>query len=281
MNILNPYRHASANVITDNLAFCYSFTKIVSSATYTCRIRRDNDDAETDILLESSGACDINSTVSAGGTLATWIGSNNGFMVTDYDQTGNFDFTQSDKTKQAKIVDAGSWLGYKEYDGSNDIYLTSTAWTATEGSVYVKQHPTSTSTRYFLSQAKTGQIDAFSLCTSFGTGNQVRGLSIQGGAIYTWNSTNTISSLDILTYRYGSVNGHTIRINSTNETVSETGTDTGQWFGTANFTASGWTMQKGRLDRTANVGAAYREYELLGYDIEHTDSEAAIIEAIL
>ena len=155
IGLINQYRKniSGQGVSFDDLEFAYSFTKRVETATKCLRIRRDNDNAETDLLLEATGEVDINSTVSAGGTLSAWIGINNGFMVTDYDQTGAHDFTQGINSRQAKIVNAGSWLGYKEYDGINDYYLTNTQWTSQIGSVYIKTGNTNNNTRYFLNQA--------------------------------------------------------------------------------------------------------------------------------
>jgi len=139
MKIIDQYRFSSEDNIFTDLEFAFSFKKRVVGATLCLKIRRDSDDAETDLLLESSGEVDINSLVSAGGTLSTWIGSNDGYMVTDYDQKGNgYDMTQATTTRQARIVTAGAWNGFKDYTVGDCVYFSSGTYTLESGNVYVK-----------------------------------------------------------------------------------------------------------------------------------------------
>lgn len=268
-----------------NLSFVWSFTRRTLSATNACRIRRDSDDAETDLILESAlnDTCDINSSVTAGGTVSSWAGTDTIFMVTDYDQTGNgHDFTQSDKTKQASIATGGVWTGYKNYS-SGDIYKTSTQVTDQEGSVYIKAGRPNLSTRYFLSQALasgTNDNKVLSLATSFGTGNKVRILDFTP-TIKVIEGNNAIAAISIMTYRCGSVNLHTLRLDGTNETKTATSPETDNWFG--DYVDTGFTLQKGQLhwNGGAPIGTIYHEYEILGFDVEHDDTESATIEALM
>ncbi len=265
-----------------NLDMAFSFQRRVSGATLCLRIRRDNDDAETDLLLESFGECDINSMVSAGGTLAAWIGANNGFMVTDYDQTGNgYDFTQSDKTKQAKLVDATTgWLGYKGYATGN-IYYTSGSYSSAEGSVYIKMRRLDVTTRYFLSQALPSGTDddkIISLATSFGTGSKLRILDFTP-AVKTYEGDDVMGLDNVFTYRCSAANKHSIRLNSDNQILTIGGApETDNWFD--DYALTNFTLQKGQLhwDGGAPIGSTYREFEMLVFSVEHDDTESQAVE---
>lgn len=280
-NLINSFWGVDS-VVSDNLEMAFSFTKRVASATYACRIRRSSDNAETDIELESSGACDINSTVSAGGTLASWIGSNDGFMVTDYDQTGNgYDMTQSTTTKQAKIVNAGSWLGYKDYDGTDDIYYSSIDCHNTVGSVYVKADMVDTSTKYYLSQAHATTHTIFGLAADNTTSNLIRLMDFPGVSTPYSNRGHTTlpSAVNKLMYQsLGTGVGYKMRVNGTNQTI--TGTDRGWWF--SPYISASHTLQKGGLvSNWGNLYSNYNEYEILVYSVAHSDSESATVEAAM
>jgi len=74
------------------------------------RIRRSSG-GETDVFADDSYELSLNSRVSAGGTLGNWIGSDDGFVVTWYDQSTNGnDATQGTAANQPKIVSGGSIL---------------------------------------------------------------------------------------------------------------------------------------------------------------------------
>ena len=89
-------------------AVAYSFQKLRTGETYGFRIRRDNDNAETDVELESTDSITLSSTVSSGGTLGTWLGANDGYIHTFYDQSGNDnDLVQTTQSLQSKIATAG------------------------------------------------------------------------------------------------------------------------------------------------------------------------------
>lgn len=90
------------------------------------RVRRDNDDAEQDIGF-SGGLTDTAS-------LLSFTGSNNGYVVTVYDETGNGnDWFQSTAASQPQIVASGSLVSDSDgnvtmlFDGTDD-YLTQTGF---------------------------------------------------------------------------------------------------------------------------------------------------------
>lgn len=228
-NFLNSYRFGSTQILSD-LEFAFSFKKRVATATNSLRIRRDNDDAETDLILEDSGEVDINSSVSAGGTLATWIGSNNGYMVTHYDQTGNgFDMTQATKTAQARIVTAGVWNGYIDYTVGNCVYLSSSGVNLSSGCVYLKVDRITNDTLYYLSQAVSSSSSILGMGTSFSSpNNKMRLMDFQGGGTDSNLGDETIpSGVNKLMFQGDGVS-YKMRLNSTNQTI--TGTDSGTWY---------------------------------------------------
>ncbi len=96
--IQNPYSFADVTYLFDdftNALFGYSLQKLRTGQVNGVRLERSSDNAQTDVELYDSGSIDLSSTVSAGGDLSTWIGSDTGYVVTWYDQSGNgFDLTE-------------------------------------------------------------------------------------------------------------------------------------------------------------------------------------------
>ena len=80
----------------------YSVRKLRTAYTGSClRVRRSSDNAETNIGF-SSGVLDTT-------TLTTFVGANNGFITTWYDQSGNArNQTQITTANQPQIVSSGS-----------------------------------------------------------------------------------------------------------------------------------------------------------------------------
>jgi hypothetical protein len=89
--------------------------RLLSGARYNnalLRIRRSNDNAEVDVFVDSNYQLSLSSNITSrtsGTTLSTWVGSNNGFIVTWYDQSGNSNnATQSNPANQPQIVISGA-----------------------------------------------------------------------------------------------------------------------------------------------------------------------------
>ena len=108
-------------------AVAYSAARRLATA-YTgalIRVRRSSDNAEQDIGYDANNVLDQSA-------LTTFVGANNGFVVTIYDQSGNAkDATQATAVNQPRIVNLGSIdlvnsipaiLG----DGTNDTLINST-----------------------------------------------------------------------------------------------------------------------------------------------------------
>lgn len=89
----------------------YALFKLKAAYTGWClEIRRDSDNATVDVGFDSNGEFSLDSPVSAGGTLGTWIGSNSGFVRSWYNQAegpNNFPLTSSLTTNQPRVVNAG------------------------------------------------------------------------------------------------------------------------------------------------------------------------------
>jgi hypothetical protein len=82
--------------------FAYSLRKIKSDYTGSAiRVRRSNDNTEQDIGFDSNGDLDV-------AALTSFVGSNNGFIRTLYDQNGSNHAIQTNTSIQPRIVDAGT-----------------------------------------------------------------------------------------------------------------------------------------------------------------------------
>jgi len=89
----------------DNIILAYSLRKL--SSTYTgdaIRVRESSGNTEADIGFDSNGNLDESA-------LLSHVGSNNGFIVTWYDQSGNGgNLEQATTSKQPQIVSSGAVL---------------------------------------------------------------------------------------------------------------------------------------------------------------------------
>lgn len=125
MFIINPYIFATGGGFTGLLdtytgaTVAYSVRRLNSAYTGALiRVRRSSDNAETDVNPDASNTISLTSTVSAGGTFGTWIGSDSGYIAKWYDQSGNAnDAVRPTAAPQPRIVNAGSL----EVDPNNGI----------------------------------------------------------------------------------------------------------------------------------------------------------------
>lgn len=122
--LLDAYSGAAAAYSLRKLRFNYSGSAI--------QVRRSSDNATQDIGFTASGQLDTSA-------LTTFVGSNNGFVTTWYDQSGNSaHITQSNATSQPQIVNSGSIISVTGtgsstpaiyFDGSNDFMTrTNFSW---------------------------------------------------------------------------------------------------------------------------------------------------------
>jgi hypothetical protein len=122
--------------IYPNAAAAYSLRKLRSAYTGSAiRVRRSNDNAEQDIGFVFFGQLD---TVA----LLSFVGANNGFVVTWYDQSSNArDVTQATALSQPQIVSSGSVLLENgeptiQFDGINDNLVFGSALLNNAANVY-------------------------------------------------------------------------------------------------------------------------------------------------
>jgi hypothetical protein len=111
IGILEQNRNRTAPIPTLLSLFAkeiWSLRRVNPDATYAVRLKRSSDNAETDVELPESGFISMSSTVSAGGDLATWIGSSNGIVTKVYGQQGFKDlvYTNAD----LKLINNGVLL---------------------------------------------------------------------------------------------------------------------------------------------------------------------------
>ncbi|PSO43881.1 MAG: hypothetical protein BRC23_02615 [Parcubacteria group bacterium SW_4_49_11] len=108
-----------------------------AAGSYLVRVRQDNANNDTaDVLPDGNGELSANSNVqnttnsSDGQTLDTWVGSNNAYVTTWYDQsTENNQATQTTQSSQPQIVSNGSLIQSAgsvtpDFDGSDDYVDT-------------------------------------------------------------------------------------------------------------------------------------------------------------
>jgi len=120
VGILDTYTDAAAAYSVRLLRSAYTGSAI--------RVRRSSDNTEQDIGFTALGNLDESA-------LTTFVGANNGFVTTWYDQSGNGrNATQSTAANQPRIVNAGTVEKTNGkpsllFDGSNDT-LSAAAFTA-------------------------------------------------------------------------------------------------------------------------------------------------------
>ena len=87
----------------DGIAAAYSVRKLRADYSGSAfRVRRDSDDTEQDIAFDTDGNLDESA-------LTTFVSSNNGLIVTWYDQSGNSNnATQTASSRQMRVVTSGT-----------------------------------------------------------------------------------------------------------------------------------------------------------------------------
>lgn len=95
-----------------NAAAAYSIRLLKSDYSGALvRIRKASDNSEDDFYPDSNNELSLSSTNLGGTTLSSFIGSENGFIVTWYDQSGNSNnATQATAANQPKIINAGALI---------------------------------------------------------------------------------------------------------------------------------------------------------------------------
>jgi hypothetical protein len=240
--IINPYLVQPGVPAFSFLLDTYSGAAVAYSAArrlrtaYTgslIRVRRSSDNAEQDIGYTVGNLLDESA-------LTTFVGANNGFVTTWYDQSGNGrNATNTTAIRQPKIVNSGSVL---LKNGKPNINFTSQTL-----NIGTSLNIASTSFTSFLgnsSSTGSGSASIIQYQSNPGDNPELR-FGLGDGAASYWNGaavsysatagflTNKIFNIDI-----GS--GITVNIYG-NNTLSATGTRTGTWnTGVFNFSLGGY-----------------------------------------
>ncbi len=116
-NIQNPYRFVSGGggFLLDVYSggfLGFSLRKLKSSSTYSIRIKRLSDNAETDVGFDGSDTLSSSSPVSAGGDFGTWTSGSVTKVVTWYNQGSGNDLTEA--SLPPEITSAGGALRVKD-----------------------------------------------------------------------------------------------------------------------------------------------------------------------
>jgi hypothetical protein len=98
----------------------YSLRQVKTGATRSVRLRRSNDNTESDFGFDGTGELDT-------AAIKTWVGASNAFVTSFYNQNGDsLHFTQSTAASQPRLVNAGvierrNGKPSLFFDGSNDF----------------------------------------------------------------------------------------------------------------------------------------------------------------
>ena len=98
--------------VFQNFNYVYSLRKATTKDTPIIRVRRSSDDAETDVYVNGLYSfIDLNSSVEAGGTLGSWVGANDAFVRTWYNQgIGTFNAENTTAAQQPQLISSGSLI---------------------------------------------------------------------------------------------------------------------------------------------------------------------------
>jgi hypothetical protein len=185
---VNKFRHYIMNTTT-NVSVGYSTRRLnVTYTGFALKVRRSSDNTTLDIGFTSTGELDT-------ATLKTFVGANNGFVTTWYDQGPNaYHVTQTTNSQQPKIVNAG--VIYRNPAGRPYILFTTTSSTVlsntsiSASSVFTSGY---IGTVYLVTQAAAGTTSIFGF--SDGGSNRWQSHLNESGNLYfdVGNGYNRIS----------------------------------------------------------------------------------------
>jgi hypothetical protein len=135
----------------------YSLRQLKTGVTDVIKVRRSSDDAVLDFTpIEITD-----------GTLTTWVGANDGFIDTWYDQSGNsYDAVQATTTLQPQIVSSGALI---TRNGLPAIDFLDSRYLERSGGITDLATGNSFTTSYVATQEGSAQTDVFLQTTNDGT----------------------------------------------------------------------------------------------------------------
>lgn len=123
--------------------FAFSFFRLRAGHTNPIAlIRRSSDNEQKAFYFDSNNVLSLSSEDGSGTSLSSWIGSDNGYLVTGYSQDIlGVTFTASSASDQQQIIANGSLItvnGVVAIDGNKDRYVISTSLTVESAFIVAK-----------------------------------------------------------------------------------------------------------------------------------------------
>ena len=178
---------------SSGLVVAYSLLKLKSTAVKSIRVRRDIDNAETDIGFNADGSMDTSS-------YSVFISTGIGYITTFYDQVGANDATQTDPAKQPTLT-LNAVNGLPEINSVNGKILNSVNVGGGSGYgsytiIMLARQSSATSQQYFWSKdgpgANTGDMGLLNLNT---TPYDLRLHSVNSNSLSVVSNTNIANNV--------------------------------------------------------------------------------------
>lgn len=256
----------------------YSFRKLRTIPTLGIRVRRSSDNAETDILLPSSGIIDGSSILSVGGDLSTWKGASSLFVVTLYNQgTGGstYDLTQSTASKQPQIANTSTIFDYIDFDGGSFI-LKAIAPVAHQTGTIFSLWETTTNNVVSLAQASAVSNSIYEMQHLFNNASynySCRSVTVAPNVLLAGSSDLRNTRKVVSVSSDNSRTLHSIDGVASSIMSAIVGSDVGGWFG--DFSSTGYVLQMGGFERAtpAYGGGKFCENILTDSELNETTTQ--------
>lgn len=177
--IIDPYRFGLPPLLDayPGASAAYSVRKLRTAYIGNCiRVRRSSDNTEQDIGFDSNGNLDESG-------LTTFVGANNGFVTTWYDQSGNgHNLAQSTALNQPQIVGSGTVLKRNskpilQTDGNSFLTNSTIPSWGSVNSIFFNLYLTSTRDNIAMSSSNTDTNQHFPSRQANGTNRYYDSLS--------------------------------------------------------------------------------------------------------
>jgi hypothetical protein len=249
----------------------YSLRKLTPNAINCIRVRRSNDNAEQDIgFINSKPNAPINT-----GQLLQFVGANDGFITTWYNQGSVANGLQTTGNNQPQIVSSGvvelsNSLPSIKWDGSNDFLSINGVFTSTMNitTFAVVQSANVTINQYIYDNSNSGD---------FGGGYSFRFINTGGFRIWAQNANVAATG--------GSTANNTTYITSQLSRLTSTNTENNElWVNNSNVANNSATTSTRNAKTESRLGVSQllggflngKISELIAYDFYNTSERNAI-----
>jgi hypothetical protein len=232
----------------------YSLRQFTEAETLNAiRVRRSSDDTEQDIGFDANGDLDSTALLAFVGT----GGTDNGFVTTWYDQSGNGNnATNSTESEQPLIVSGGTLVEENskaalDFDGVDDNLNSVGADLVTGNSPYaaftIAKSTTTVSSDYYFginaTQNGAGAGSTSTLTPEFA-------IRVNGNCIFSDSASGSQELLSLL-YDGTTIQNHSLHINGTSSAVSSSANGTSPMnIASGDFRIGGWGVTAGYLNGT-------------------------------